>query len=184
MISIHHNEIQIIAIIKNLYKYFSEVKICCQSVKQLEYYNRQINTVYWILTINSSKRDSIPLQILNSNCFADFLQSILWGFIWGFSLELLNLQLKVLTTHYWPMFPFYPIFFQGVWNRSIGHKWDALHELVPFVQFKKRERHPWRNVTFSKVAGWLKVTLLHGSFSRFLNCTDGTKSRSVLHGLS
>ena len=113
MISIHHNEIQIIAIIKNLYKYFSEVKICCQSVKQLEYYNRQINTVYWILTINSSKRDSIPLQILNSNCFADFLQSILWGFIWGFSLELLNLQLKVLTTHYWPMFPFIPSSFKG-----------------------------------------------------------------------
>ena len=29
---------------------------------------------------------------------------------------------------------------------------DALHDLVPFVQFKKREKHPWRNVTFSKVA--------------------------------
>ena len=30
---------------------------------------------------------------------------------------------------------------------------DALHNLVPFVQFKKREKHPWRSVTFSKVAG-------------------------------
>ena len=28
---------------------------------------------------------------------------------------------------------------------------DALHDLVPFVQFKKREKHPWRNVTFSEV---------------------------------
>ena len=29
----------------------------------------------------------------------------------------------------------------------------ALRDLVPFVQFKKREKHPWRSVTFSKVAG-------------------------------
>ena len=26
---------------------------------------------------------------------------------------------------------------------------DALRNLVPFVQFKKREKHPWRSVTFS-----------------------------------
>ena len=32
-------------------------------------------------------------------------------------------------------------------------KWDALRDLVSFVQFKKREKHPWRSVTFSKVAG-------------------------------
>ena len=31
---------------------------------------------------------------------------------------------------------------------------DALHDLVPFVQFKKREKHPWRSVTFSKVASF------------------------------
>ena len=30
-------------------------------------------------------------------------------------------------------------------------KWDALRDLVSFVQFKKREKHPWRSVTFSKV---------------------------------
>ena len=28
-----------------------------------------------------------------------------------------------------------------------------LHDLVPFVQFKKRKKRPWRSVTFSKVAG-------------------------------
>ena len=28
---------------------------------------------------------------------------------------------------------------------------DALSDLVPFVQFKKRENHPWKSVTFSKV---------------------------------
>ena len=29
----------------------------------------------------------------------------------------------------------------------------ALRDLVPRTQFKKREKHPWKNVTFSKVAG-------------------------------
>ena len=29
----------------------------------------------------------------------------------------------------------------------------VLRNLVPFVQFKKREKHPWWSVTFSKVAG-------------------------------
>ena len=57
---------------------------------------------------------------------------------------------------------------------------DALHDFVPFAQFKKREKHPWRSVTFSKFAGQkpltlLKVTLLNGCFSRFLNCSNGTK---------
>ena len=31
---------------------------------------------------------------------------------------------------------------------------DALRDLIPFVQFKKREKHPWRSVNFSKVAGF------------------------------
>ena len=30
---------------------------------------------------------------------------------------------------------------------------DVLRDFVPFVQFKKREKHPWRNVNFSKVTG-------------------------------
>ena len=29
----------------------------------------------------------------------------------------------------------------------------VLCDLVPFVQFKKREKHPWRSANFSKVAG-------------------------------
>ena len=28
----------------------------------------------------------------------------------------------------------------------------ALRDLAPCAHFKKREKHPWRNVTFSKVA--------------------------------
>ena len=27
---------------------------------------------------------------------------------------------------------------------------DALHDLVLFVKFKKRKKHPWRNATFTK----------------------------------
>ena len=30
---------------------------------------------------------------------------------------------------------------------------DALRDFVPFVQFKKREKLPWRILAFSKVAG-------------------------------
>ena len=30
---------------------------------------------------------------------------------------------------------------------------DSLRDLVPFVQFKEREKHPWKSVTFSKVEG-------------------------------
>ena len=44
---------------------------------------------------------------------------------------------------------------------------DALRDLVPSVQFKEREKHPWRSVTL------LRVTLRYGRFSRFLNCTNG-----------
>ena len=29
----------------------------------------------------------------------------------------------------------------------------ALHDLVLFVQLKKRQKHPWRNATFRKVTG-------------------------------
>ena len=45
-------------------------------------------------------------------------------------------------------------------------------DLAPLAQFKKREKHPRRSVHLRKVAGkkpetLLKVTLLHGCFSRF-----------------
>ena len=50
----------------------------------------------------------------------------------------------------------------------------ALRSLVPFAQFKKREKHPWRRRR--RPATLLKLTLLHGCFSRFLSCTNATKS--------
>ena len=33
------------------------------------------------------------------------------------------------------------------------HICGKFRDLVPFVQLKKREKHQWRSVTFSKVAG-------------------------------
>ena len=33
-------------------------------------------------------------------------------------------------------------------------KCGALRDLVQFVEFKKRKKHPWRSVTFSKVPGF------------------------------
>ena len=56
---------------------------------------------------------------------------------------------------------------------------DTLRDLVPFGQFKKREKHPWRSVNFR-----LKLTLLHGCSSRFLNCANGTKSPNAPHRCS
>ena len=63
---------------------------------------------------------------------------------------------------------------------------DVLRDLVPFVQFKKREKYLQRSVTFSKVAGFQpatlqKVALPPGCFSRFLNCTNGTISHNASH---
>ena len=48
---------------------------------------------------------------------------------------------------------------------------DALRNLVPIVQFKKREKHPWRDVTFSNVAGHELFLLSAPSyiFGRVLN---------------
>ena len=49
---------------------------------------------------------------------------------------------------------------------------NVLRDLVPFVQFKKRETHPCRSVNFINVADQqpatlLTVTLLHGFFHFF-----------------
>ena len=57
---------------------------------------------------------------------------------------------------------------------------DTLRNLVPFVKFKEWEKQPWRSVTF-RPATLLKVTLLHGCFSGFLYCTNGTKLRCHIY---
>ena len=55
---------------------------------------------------------------------------------------------------------------------------DALRDLVPFVQFKKREKRPWRCVTFSKVAGWnLQVMLPYFTWARAMVIQKNVPSR-------
>ena len=41
--------------------------------------------------------------------------------------------------------------YEDMWNIC-----DVLRDLAPFVKFKKCEKQPWRSVTFSKVAGFIK----------------------------
>ena len=50
----------------------------------------------------------------------------------------------------------------------------ALRGLVLFVQFKKREKRPWRGVTKGNTPPWV-------FFHVFLNCTNSTKSCKAAH---
>ena len=61
---------------------------------------------------------------------------------------------------------------------SILDKYGALRDLVPFVQFKKHEKHPWRSVNFT-ACNFTKINASHGCFSPFLNCTNSTKSHNA-----
>ena len=44
---------------------------------------------------------------------------------------------------------------------------DALRDLLPFVQFKKREKYPWRRVTFSKACNFTKSNIPPWEFFMF-----------------
>ena len=54
----------------------------------------------------------------------------------------------------------------SAWNvqecMAATDQWGALRDLVPFVQFKKREKHPCRSVNFSKTntPPWVFFTFL------------------------
>ena len=52
-----------------------------------------------------------------------------------------------------PPFSLVKKFKRGQPHFSQNSRWDALRHLVPFVQLKKREKHPWRSVSFSTVSG-------------------------------
>ena len=59
-------------------------------------------------------------------------------------------------------------------------KRDVLRALVPFMQFKKHEKHPWRSVSFSNVAGNLPANCL-SVFDRFVGLAlKGLKSSIIL----
>ena len=49
--------------------------------------------------------------------------------------------------------------------------YDFQSDLVPFAQFKKREKHTWMSVTFRLLAcNFTKSNTPPWVFSRFLNC--------------
>ena len=56
-----------------------------------------------------------------------------------------------------------------------------MRDLIPIVQFKKLEKHPRRNDTFSKVAGFKVACNVTESVTppwvifTFLNCANSTK---------
>ena len=52
---------------------------------------------------------------------------------------------------------------------------DALHHLVPFAQFKNVKITQEGMLLLGLKPATLKVTLLHGCCSRFLNCANDTK---------
>ena len=66
-------------------------------------------------------------------------------------------------------------------EKKISRHSDALNDLVPLAQFKNVKNTRRGVLLLVKLqATLLKLTLLHGCFSRFLHCTNGTKSRNAL----
>ena len=86
-----------------------------------------------------------------------------------------NMEAIYLYIYFWKKGSFKMYFFLPP-----NFKICALRDLVPFVQFKKREKHLWRSVTFSEVAGNIPPWV----FFTFLNCAHGTKSCNAPHIIS
>ena len=63
--------------------------------------------------------------------------------------------------------------------------WDAFPDLAPFVQFKKREKDPWRSVILVKFqtsdSDFTTSSTTPWVFSRSFICTNGAKSRKTSH---
>ena len=47
----------------------------------------------------------------------------------------------------------YKLQMYDAFQRTLSNICDALRDLVPFLQFKEREKNPWSSDTFSKAAG-------------------------------
>ena len=64
---------------------------------------------------------------------------------------------------------------------------DVLRDLVPFVQFKKHEKHPWRSVTFSKVEAFrisgpiveVKKSALINDYENIIACSEESEQSKV-----
>ena len=58
-------------------------------------------------------------------------------------------------------------------------RFDALHDLLPFVQFKKRQKHPEMSGTFSKVKNNTPPWVLSTSFKLYNWLTNGGKHHYI-----
>ena len=69
-----------------------------------------------------------------------YLLPFVWCFIWYNGNKLSQSSTTVRTQH-------------ALKTKSL-FICDTLYDLVPFVQFKKHEKHSWRSNTFTKIAGF------------------------------
>ena len=83
--------------------------------------------------------------------FEDFIFFSLWRLPWNS--EIYRFSKIVNSDTNW----IFPISFSSFFQRFV--KCDPLRDLVPFVQFKKREKYPWRSVNFSTPL-WMFFTFL------------------------
>ena len=121
------------------------------------FYIKRNSGLIWVKSfIRSFQTGRIPLNFrpLSKKTFKYLLRHCQKAQNWG--------NLDLLTKR---------IIYNSFDDNKIYNKWDSLSELVRFVQFKKREKQPWRSVTFSKVAG-------------FLNCTNGTEVRKTSNSIN
>ena len=80
------------------------------------------------------------------------------------------------------------IIFRGVFNSFMTEVLicGALRDLVPFVQFRKREKHPWKSVNLSKLqaeaCNFTKIDTPPCVFFTFFKIVQmSTKSRNASH---
>ena len=96
-----------------------------------------------------------------------------------FSLELL-IKVKLIKKS---CISFCPLWITVISSlRSVSKRMicDVLHNLVPFVQLKKRQKHPSRSVTFSNCS-LTKTYTPPWVFLTSLNCTNSAKLRKAFH---
>ena len=68
---------------------------------------------------------------------------------------------------------------QSNYQQMKKNKYDALRDLVPFVQFKNVKTIHGGELLLGKLQLSAKHHSSVGVFSRFLNCTNGAKSRDA-----
>ena len=81
------------------------------------------------------------LLVNNNRGSARFLGNNDWVVIINYCVGHVNLEVAFFLSN---NNLFYDLYF----------KWEVLRNLAPFVKFKKREKHAWKSITISKVAGW------------------------------